>query len=126
LEGWKLGEVVKFTTLNKRSANSLAQFVVMNKDTWNSFPADIQKIIEKVNEEWIPKKGALWDEIDKSGLEFVNKRGHKVISPSMEEQERWVKAVRPLLDDYVNRMKAKGLPGDEALKFCLDRLKTLQ
>jgi TRAP-type C4-dicarboxylate transport system substrate-binding protein len=126
LEGWKLGEVVKFTTQNTGSANSLAQFVVMNKDTWNSLLPDIQKIIEKINEEWIPKKGALWDEIDKSGLEFVNKRGHKIISLPRKEQERWVKAVRPLLDDYVNRMKAKSLPGDEALKFCSDRLKTLQ
>jgi TRAP-type transport system periplasmic protein len=126
LEGWKLGEVVKFTTQNFISANSAAMFVVMNKDSWNSLPTDIQKLIEKINEEWIVKQGVLWDEIDKSGVEFVNKRGHKMISLPREEQEQWAKAVRPLLDDYVNRMKAKGLPGDEALKFCLDRLKTLQ
>ncbi len=126
LEGWKLGEVVKFTTQNFIAANSGAMFVVMNKDSWNSLPADIQKIIENINEEWIVKQGVLWDEIDKSGVEFVNKRGHKMISLPQEEQERWAKAVRPLLDDYVNRMKAKGLPGDEVLKFCLDRLKTLQ
>ncbi len=126
LEGWRLGEVVKYTTQNTSTTNSIAQFVVMNKGTWNSLPADVQNIIEKINEEWIPKMGALWDEIDKSGLEFVNKRGHKIISFPAEEQERWMKAVRPLLDDYVNRMKAKGLPGDEALKFCLERLKALQ
>ena len=29
----------------------------------------------------------------------------------------------PVLDDYVKAMKEKGLPGDEALKFCLDFLK---
>jgi TRAP-type transport system periplasmic protein len=34
--------------------------------------------------------------------------------------------VRPLLDDYVTAMKAKGLPGDQALKFCLDYIKTHQ
>ena len=32
-------------------------------------------------------------------------------------------AVRPVIDDYVKSVKAKGLPGDEALKFCLDYLK---
>jgi TRAP-type C4-dicarboxylate transport system substrate-binding protein len=126
LEGWRLGEVVKYTTQNISTTNSIAQFVVMNKGTWNSLSPDIQKIIEKINEEWIPKMGALWDELDKSALDFVIKKGNKIISLSMEEQEQWVKAVRPLLEDYVNRMKAKGLPGDEALKFCLDRLKTLQ
>ena len=126
LEGWRLGEVVKYTTQNISTTNSIAQFVVMNKGTWNSLSPDIQKIIEKINEEWIPKMGALWDELDKSALDFVIKKGNKIISLTMEEQEQWVKAVRPLLEDYVNRMKAKGLPGDEALKFCLDRLKTLQ
>jgi hypothetical protein len=49
--------------------------------------------------------------------------GNKIISVSKEENERWAKAVRPILDDYVNNMKAKGLPGEEALKFCLDYLK---
>lgn len=66
------------------------------------------------------------DELDKSALDFVLKKGNSVVTLPAEEQERWVKAVRPLLDDYVNRMKAKGLPGDEALKFCLERLKALQ
>jgi len=126
LEGWKLGEVVRFTTQNTSTSNSTAQFVVMNKDTWNSLSPDIQNIIEKVNEEYIPKMGALWDELDKSAMEFITKKGNKVISLPAEEQERWAKAVRPLLDDYVNRMKTKGLPGDEALKFFLERLKALQ
>ena len=54
------------------------------------------------------------------------KLGNKIIPLSKQENERWANAVRPLLDDYVNNMKAKGLPGDEALKFCLDRLKKLQ
>ena len=29
----------------------------MNKDKWNALPPDIQKIIEKINEEWIEKQG---------------------------------------------------------------------
>jgi len=31
--------------------------------------------------------------------------------------------VKPVLEEYVKRMKEKGLPGEEALKFCLDGLK---
>jgi TRAP-type C4-dicarboxylate transport system substrate-binding protein len=98
-------------------------FVVMNKGRWNSLPADIQNIIEKMNEEWIEKHGRAWDEIDKAGKDFTLKLGNKIISVSKEENERWAKAVRPILDDYVNNMKTKGLPGEEALKFCLDYLK---
>jgi TRAP-type C4-dicarboxylate transport system substrate-binding protein len=126
MEGWRLGEVVKYTTQGTGVANSLAMFVVMNKEKWNSIPPDIQQIIEKINEEWIDREGKVWDEIDKSGREFASQRGHKIITLAADEAPRWVKAVRPLLDDYVKSMKAKGLPGDEALKFCEERLKVLQ
>ncbi|MDP2268314.1 MAG: TRAP transporter substrate-binding protein, partial [Deltaproteobacteria bacterium] len=52
LKGWKLGEVVKYTTQNFGTAYSLGFFVAMNKAKWNSFTPEIQKIIEQVNEEW--------------------------------------------------------------------------
>jgi len=126
LEGWKWGEVVKFTTESWGSAYSTAFFVVMNKEKWNALPPDVQKIIEKVNEEWIEKQGNAWDEIDKRGKDFTLKLGNKIISLSKEENERWAKAVSPIIEEYVKNMKEKGLPGEEVLKFCMDRLKKLQ
>jgi TRAP-type C4-dicarboxylate transport system substrate-binding protein len=126
LKGWKLGEVVKFTTQDFSSAYSLSFFVAMNKDKWNSLPPDIQKIIEQVNEEWIEKHGRNWDAIDKEGYEFIQKLGNKVIPLSKKEEARWAKAVEPLFAEYVKEKTAKGLPAAEALKFCRDRLKQLQ
>ena len=126
LKGWKLGEVIKSSTQNYGSAYSIAFFVVMNKDKWNSLPADVQKIIEQVNQEWILKHCATWDEIDKEGIEFTQKLGNKILPLSKEEDAKWVKAVQPMYDGYVNSMKAKGLPGAEALKFCQEELKKLQ
>jgi hypothetical protein len=72
------------------------------------------------------KTGRLWDQIEKEGRDFSLKLGNQFISLSKEENERWANAVSPILDDYVKRMKEKGLPGEEALKFCLDRLKQIQ
>ena len=126
LKGWKLGEVVKSTTENFGSAYCTGFFVVMNKDKWKSLPPDIQKTIEQVNEEWIEKTGKGWDEIDKEGKEFTLSKGNQIIALSKEEDEKWAKLVRPILDEYVANMKAKNLPGDEALKFCLEELKKLQ
>jgi TRAP-type C4-dicarboxylate transport system substrate-binding protein len=123
MEGWKWGEVVKFTTLSYGSAYSTAFFVVMNKEKWNALPAEVQKTIEKVDAEWIEKTGKLWDEADQSGREFSLKLGNKIIPLSPKENQRWAAAVRPVLDNYVKRMKEKGLPGEEALKFCLEGLK---
>ena len=126
LQGWKLGEVMKFTTQDYGAAYNMVFFVVMNKNKWNSLPPDVQKIIEQVNEEWIVKTGTRWDEIDKAGREFAQKLGNKIIPLSKEEDARWAKAVSPMFDEYVKEKKAKGLPAEEALKFCQERLKQLQ
>lgn len=123
LQGWKWGEVVKSTTQSYGSAYTTGFFVVMNVEKWKSLPPDIQKIIEKTNENWIEKTGNLWDDIDKSGKDFSLKLGNTIIQLPKEEDERWGKMVRPILDDYVNAMKGKGLPGSEVLKFCLEQLK---
>jgi TRAP-type C4-dicarboxylate transport system substrate-binding protein len=123
LKGFKLGEVVKFTTEDMGLPIPLRSSAVMNKEKWNSLPPDIQKIIDKVNEEWIEKQGRAWDEIDKEGKDFILNLGNKIIPLSKEENERWAKSVTPLLDEYVTNMKSKGLPGEEVLKFCLDQLR---
>jgi len=122
LDGFRMAEVVKFVTEDYGASYSLGFFVVMNKAKWNGLPPDIQQTIEKINEEWIEKTRTSWDEIDKLGREVGQKKGVQTISLSKEENERWAKAVLPMLDEYVKDKKAKGLPADEALKFCLDRL----
>jgi TRAP-type C4-dicarboxylate transport system substrate-binding protein len=123
LQGWKWGEVVKFTTESYGSAYSTAFFVGMNKDKWNALSGDLQKIIEKVNQEWIQKTGILWDEIDEAGRAFTLKRGNRILPLTEKENDRWKKAAAPILDQYVKNMAAKGLPGEEALNFCLKFLK---
>ena len=100
LEGWKWGEVVKYTTESYGAAYSTGFFVVMNQEKWNALPSNIQKIFEKVNTEWIEKTGRMWETIDQSGREYTLKRGNQIISLSKEEDDRWAKAVRPILDRY--------------------------
>lgn len=123
LKGWKFAEVVKSTTQNFSSSYSLAFFVTMNKQKWESLPKDVQKVIEDINKEWIDKTGEAWDKFDKAGVEFTQSKGNQIVKLSKEEDERWAKLVRPIMDEYVTAMKAKNLPGEEALKFCLDWLK---
>jgi len=117
LQGWKWGEVVKYTIENFGSSYSTGMFVVMNKDKWNSLPPDIQKIIEQVNEEFIEKQGKTWDEIEKAGRNYTIGRGNKIISLSQDEDRKWEKAVKPLLDEYKKNMQGKGLPGQDVLSF---------
>jgi len=125
MKGFRLAEVVNHS-IEYGSAFVGGAFVVMNKGKWNAFPADIQKTIEEIDVEYIEKLGKLWDEYDKEAKDYFIEKGGKVIVLPKAESDRWAQAVRPLLDDYVKEMKSKGLPGDEALKFCIDYLKTHQ
>jgi TRAP-type transport system periplasmic protein len=126
LKGWKLGEVVKSTTLNFGSAYTTCFFVVMNKEKWASLPADVQKAIQEVNGQFIEKFGRGWDQIDKEGNDFAASKGVTTVALSPAEDAKWTAAVKPILDEYVANMKAKNLPGEEALKFCQDELKKVQ
>ncbi len=123
LQGWKWGEVVKSSTESFGAAYSTAFFVAMNKAKWESLPKDVQEIIVQVNQEWIPKTGKAWDELDESGRQFTAGRGNQIVALSAEEDAKWADAVKPILDDYVSKMKQKDLPGAEVLQFCQDFLK---
>jgi len=124
LDTWKLGEVVKYTTENYGTAFSAIFLVALNKGKWNSISPRDQKIIEQINQEWIEKQIKVWERVDEGGKKLATKRGNKIITLSAEENARWASKLGPLFDDYVKSMKAKGLPGDEVLKFARDYLKS--
>ncbi len=124
LKGWKFGEVCKHTYINHGAAYSNGFFIAMNKEKWNSLPKDIQQIIDKLNEEWFEKQANLWTWVDEDGMEFAKKTGQKIVYAGPAEEAQMHERMKPLFDAYVKSMKEKGLPGEEALKFCLDYLKT--
>ncbi|MCA1960742.1 MAG: TRAP transporter substrate-binding protein [Desulfomonile sp.] len=124
LQGFRTGEHIKYSTENRESAWSAAFVVVMNKQRFNSLPPDIQKIIEEMTPEYIEKYDKMWTETEAAGKEFVEKRGVKILSLSPEEEARWYeKASQPLIEAYIKEMKAKGLPGEEAVAFLKEEFK---
>ncbi len=122
LKGWKQAEVIKSTTECYSIGYTTAMFVVMNKDKWMSLPADIQKIFEEVTAEWIPKHAKGWDAADAEGREFTCSLGNKIIPLSEAESARWAEAVSPVIDEYVEAAKGKGLPGAEYVDFIKERI----
>jgi TRAP-type transport system periplasmic protein len=89
----------------------------MNKKKFESLPANVQKAIDDVSKEFMPKYGQRWDDINKEGFEFAKSLGHENIELSREENDKWMNLVRPIVSEYVKDGKAKGLPADEVLKF---------
>ncbi len=120
LKGWKQGEVISSVTDATAVGYTTAMFVVMNKQKWEKLPADIQKVFTEVSREWVKKHGEAWDKADADGREFVKGLQREVITLPAEEQQRWKKAVEPVLTAYVAATKEKSLPGEQFLKDAQD------
>ena len=125
-KGWKLGEVTRYCTADFTAAYTTSFFVVMNKDKWNSLPADVQKIIEQINREWAVKHGEAWDTSDAKGIVFFLNQGSEIIGLDAKEGERWKKAVAPIIEDYKADMDKKGFKGTEVVDFTIKTLNSLQ
>lgn len=121
LEGWRQAEVTKYITLAPFLYNNLF-FITMNLDKWNSLDPKDQEAIETVNEQFFNDVAInLWDEQNKSALDYALKEGMEVITLSDEEQARWISLIEPIQDSYVTQMNQRGLPGQEIL----DKVKKL-
>jgi TRAP-type C4-dicarboxylate transport system substrate-binding protein len=123
LQGFKIGEVVKTVIEDYGMSYMTSMYAIVNKAKWNAIsPAD-QKLIDKINEEYVEKFGKLWVQLDSNAVAFAKGKGVNFITVSKEEEAATAAKMKPILNDYVKMAKSKGLPGDEALKFCLDYLK---
>lgn len=126
LQGFKIGEVVKTVLEDYPMSYATSMYAIMNKAKWNAIsPAD-QKAIEKINDEYVEKIGHLWVEMDNNAMAFAKSKGVTFIKVSKEDEATTAQKMKPILEDYVKMAKSKGLPGDEALKFCEDFLKKNQ
>ena len=123
LQGYKIGEVVKTVIENYGFSYMTSMYVIMNKDKWNSISAADQKAIEAINAQYIETQGKLWVELDNRAKVYSIEKGVKFLQVSKEDYDMTVQAMKPIFDKYVAMAKSKGLPGDEALKFCQDFLK---
>jgi TRAP-type C4-dicarboxylate transport system substrate-binding protein len=116
LKGWKQAEVVKSTTDCSDIGYTTAMFVVINLKKWNALPADVRKTMEAVSGEWIGIHGKAWDELDKEGRDYSLSLGNKIIPLAADENARWIKAARPVIDEYIKEVSGKGLPAQKAVK----------
>jgi len=116
LKGWRHAEVTDYLTLTPFLYNTLF-FVTMNLDKWNSLSPDVQKAIEAVNEKYFAEVAmGLWDKQNESALKWaVEEMGQEVITLPEEEAARWISLVKPIQDEFVAKMDARGLRGQEIL-----------
>ncbi len=106
MRAFRYAEVAKYVTECWPIGQVYTFYLVMNKDTWNKLPANIQKIFNEYPFE--EKFAAMWNEIDIDGKNYGKEKGLQFIELPSAEMTKWKKAVEPVLDTYVQRMFASG------------------
>jgi len=119
LKTWKHGEVTKYITRTPFLYNTLF-YVTMNLDKWNAIPEDLQKIITDTTAKFQDEVGiGLWDKQNEDALKWATENeGLEIIELPEEEMARWIKAVEPMIDKYIEE---KG----EAAKKAVETAKKL-
>jgi TRAP-type C4-dicarboxylate transport system substrate-binding protein len=80
----------------------------MNKNKWNSLPADVKKVIADFSKEFNERWDVEWNKIDIEGKEFLTQQGGQILPLSDAESARWIKAVDVVVADYKKDVISKG------------------
>ncbi|WP_417711406.1 TRAP transporter substrate-binding protein [Roseibium aggregatum] len=94
-----------------RFGNTVFQ-VSMNKDRWDSLPAEIQEGFRKASDEdWLRQVGEIWRKSDDFGIDLAVKSGNEHIVLTPEETAAFDEAVRPVVDRWIAETGTRGFDG---------------
>jgi len=121
VEDNKLGGKIKFV-LELSLGVPMPVMAIMNKDSFNKLPPDLQSVIEKSCE--FGKEGTtkFWAEAYESALKYYKAQGVEVVRLSPEERARWVPIIERARDRVGADLDAKGVPGTEIVRFIRERI----
>ncbi len=123
LAGWKQAEVVNYLTNCFSIGSITSMYLIMNKDKWDSLPADVQQVFTDVSNEYVEYWAKVGSALDAAGVDlFKQQPGREIIDLSPEESAAWAAAVKPLIDKKLADMKAAGLNDDYA-GYIAERIK---
>ena len=110
----RIYEVTRHATELGILASTFALF--MNRNAYESLPDDLKKVIDDNSGIPLAKQaGVLWDEDERAAREKAIEAGVEVVSLDEQQLSKWQEATQPVLEAWVERMHAEGLPGQEML-----------
>lgn len=111
----KLGDIIKNLTLVNLGGSVF--YCVMNKDTYDSMPEDLQKIIDDVSREYAPKLFSdFWNDMQYNSLErWQKEQGGKLHMLSDADYAKADALAEATYNDWLAFSKEKGLPAEAIL-----------
>lgn len=115
LQDFKLAEMLRYVADYPTVVVSFA--AVMEKKKWERLPADVRKVIDDLGPEMAVWTGQYHDRENVGGaLEWAQKEHNlQVLEIPAAEMAKWDERLKPMVDQWVKDMSAKGLPAQEYL-----------
>jgi TRAP-type C4-dicarboxylate transport system substrate-binding protein len=87
---------------------------VMNKDRYNSLPANLKAVIDKNSGiEFAEAMGKVWDDVEKVGDSVAKKNGVEIVTLSQSAYDGFINKAAPVSKRWVAEMNEKGLDGQK-------------
>jgi TRAP-type C4-dicarboxylate transport system substrate-binding protein len=115
LQDFKLAETLKYVTDYPTVVVTFA--AVMDRKRWDALPADVKKVLDELGPEMAVWTGQYHDKQNVGGALEWAKKEHKlqVVPVSAQERAAWDAKLKPMEDEWVKEMTAKGLPAAKYL-----------
>ena len=116
LRGFRLAEVTDYIIKTPWLYNVV--FVkVMNQNTWDSLPEDVQQIFDEVNAKYVTEYGKLRTSYTEEGQQYAaDNYGHQIVTLSEEEEARWIEALSSVQEQWVSDMDRYQIDGKGLLE----------
>jgi TRAP-type C4-dicarboxylate transport system substrate-binding protein len=122
ISSFKIAEVLKWHVSSGLYVAPL--FTLMNQKKYDSLPPDLRKVIDDLSGNWGAEfNGKVWDQNELVGIEAIKKAGGTIYTLPPEERQRWAAKLKPMEEDWVKSMDAKGLPGRQLLSDLREAIK---
>ncbi len=97
---------------NKTRFGTTTFQVSMNKDRWDSLPADIQKAFKDASgRDWWAEVGRRWRAADEVGIKIAVDSGNTHVTLTEEETAAFADALEPVVDRWIDEVSSKGIDG---------------
>jgi len=118
-----LHEVAKWYTANL-SPGTITCPTATTIDAWEKLPEQYKRLVADAKEEAAQAMLAAYAKVDKENLAMFKTRGIKPVTYSSEQLQAFIQAgAKPVWSEWVKRMNAQGLPGQDLLDFILTTAK---
>jgi TRAP-type C4-dicarboxylate transport system substrate-binding protein len=115
MKDFKFAETCKYVTITDTVIYPFA--VVMNMDSWNKLPQDVQQVMDDLRVEQSEWTGTYMDNHVKAAMEWAKtEQNVEVITLSAEEKAKWDAKLLPLTEKWTVDAKSKGFPANDIVK----------